>query len=42
LLYEKNIYIAPGEVFGTNGKEYVRASLCTPEEKLKEVLNRLN
>lgn len=42
LLYEKNTYIAPGEIFGSNGKRYLRASLCTPKEKLLEVLERLN
>ena len=41
LLYKKNIFIAPGTVFGTNGEGYIRASLCVTEEVLLEVLNRL-
>jgi len=41
LLYKKNIFIAPGTVFGTNGEGYIRASLCVNEEVLLEVLNRL-
>lgn len=41
LLYEKNIFITPGTIFGSNGEGYVRASLCVSEEVLEEVLNRL-
>jgi aspartate/methionine/tyrosine aminotransferase len=42
LLNKKHIFIAPGNIFGTNGKGYIRASLCMPEAKLKEALYRLN
>lgn len=42
LLYEKDIFIAPGTIFGTNGEGYVRFSLCVPEEKIVEALNRFN
>lgn len=41
LLSEKHIFITPGTVFGTNGEGYIRASLCVPEAKLKEALQRL-
>lgn len=41
LLYENNIFITPGTIFGTNGEHYVRASLCVNEEKLNEVLSRI-
>lgn len=41
LLYEKDIFITPGEVFGSRGKEYVRFSLCVGEEKIREALKRL-
>ena len=42
LLYEKAIFIAPGTIFGSNGAGYVRFSLCVPEEKIVEALNRFN
>ena len=41
LLYDKNIFITPGSIFGSNGEGYVRISLCCDEKKLKEALNRL-
>lgn len=41
LLYEKDIFITPGEIFGSRGMDYVRFSLCVKEEKIKEALNRL-
>lgn len=41
LLYEKDVFITPGTVFGSNGEGYIRASLCVTEEVLNEVLNRL-
>jgi LL-diaminopimelate aminotransferase len=40
LLYEKDLFITPGTVFGTNGEGYIRFSLCIDEEKIKEVLKR--
>ena len=41
LLYNKNIFITPGTIFGTNNNEYIRVSLCVSEEKLNEVLRRI-
>jgi LL-diaminopimelate aminotransferase len=41
LLYEKDVFISPGNIFGSNGEGYIRASLCVSESELKEVLNRL-
>lgn len=40
LLYEKNIFIAPGTIFGSNGEGYIRFSLCVEEEKIKEAIKR--
>ena len=40
LLYEKDIFIAPGTIFGSNGEGYVRFSLCISEEKIKEAITR--
>jgi len=41
LLYNKNIFIAPGFIFGSNGDQYVRISLCAPEEQLNMALERI-
>ncbi|WP_375583808.1 pyridoxal phosphate-dependent aminotransferase [Cyclobacterium xiamenense] len=41
LLYEKDIFITPGEIFGSRGEAHVRFSLCVDEQKIKEALNRL-
>jgi len=40
MLYEKNIFIAPGTIFGNNGEGYIRFSLCVKEEKILEALER--
>lgn len=41
LLYEKNIFITPGKIFGPAGENYVRISLCMPEFKILEAINRI-
>ncbi len=40
LLYDKNIFIAPGTIFGSNGEGYIRFSLCVKEDKIKEAIER--
>lgn len=40
ILIEKNIFITPGTIFGSNGEGYIRFSLCIEEEKIKEALAR--
>ncbi|CAM4030991.1 MULTISPECIES: pyridoxal phosphate-dependent aminotransferase [Flavobacterium] len=40
ILHEKNLFITPGNIFGTNGEGYVRFSLCVNEEKINEALSR--
>lgn len=42
ILYEANVFITPGFIFGSGGDRYVRISLCSKEESLKEALNRIN
>jgi len=42
LLYEHNIFITPGDIFGSNGEGYVRFSLCASKELLTKAINRLN
>ena len=41
LLKEKEVFMTPGSIFGKNGKDYVRASLCVSEADLDTVLQRL-
>ena len=41
ILYETNVFITPGVIFGSNGNRYIRISLCSSESMLKEVLERL-
>lgn len=41
LLYKCNVFITPGGIFGKAADEYIRISLCTNEENLKEVLERI-
>ena len=40
ILYEKNIFITPGTIFGSNGEGYIRFSLCISEDKIKEAISR--
>lgn len=40
VLYSKNVFIAPGTVFGSNGEGYIRLSLCVKREKIKEAIER--
>ena len=41
LLAEKHIFFTPGMIFGSNGNDYLRLSLCVPIDRIKEALNRL-
>jgi len=42
LLYNKDVFITPGMIFGSNGGDYIRFSLCVKEDKIKEVLKRIS
>ena len=42
LLYEKNVFLTPGGIFGSNGERYVRVSLCSAVEVLEEAAARVN
>ena len=42
MLYEKNVFLTPGTVFGSNGEGYIRLSLCVSEAKLEEVISRVS
>ncbi len=41
VLQEARVFITPGFIFGSNGKRYIRISLCAKEEKLAEALERI-
>ena len=41
LLHNNGVFITPGSIFGSNGKNYLRMSLCVKEQTLKEILRRL-
>ena len=42
VLYDKNIFITPGTIFGSNGEGYIRFSLCVTEDKIREAISRFN
>lgn len=42
ILKEHHVFITPGFIFGEQGGDYVRVSLCTPEDRLKEALQRIS
>ncbi|MDD4516640.1 aminotransferase class I/II-fold pyridoxal phosphate-dependent enzyme [Massilibacteroides sp.] len=41
VLYDANVFVTPGFIFGSNGDRYIRISLCAKEEQLQEALNRI-
>ncbi|MFT3981016.1 MAG: aminotransferase class I/II-fold pyridoxal phosphate-dependent enzyme [Ferruginibacter sp.] len=41
VLYNAQVFITPGGIFGTNGNGYVRVSLCCPVEKFEEAIKRI-
>ena len=41
ILYDHDVFVTPGTVFGRQGAGYVRFSLCVPDEEILEVQNRL-
>ena len=41
ILYEKDIFITPGTIFGTQGEGYIRFSLCVNEEQIITAINRM-
>ena len=42
VLYNSNVFITPGGIFGNAGDEYVRVSLCGSIEKFEEAIRRIN
>ena len=41
ILYNCNVFITPGGIFGNNGDNYVRISLCATSEKIKDAVTRV-
>ena len=41
ILYQKDIFIAPGTIFGSQGEGYIRFSLCVSTETIKAAINRI-
>ncbi len=41
VLYASNVFITPGGIFGSAGRQYVRISLCCTEEKIEQGMNRI-
>ena len=41
LLNKNDVFMTPGSIFGKNGKNFIRASLCVSETNLKKVVHRL-
>ena len=41
ILIENAVFITPGGIFGSQGNEYIRITLCAKEEIFKEVIQRI-
>lgn len=41
ILDEASVFLTPGFIFGSEGQQYIRASLCCPQTLLDEALDRI-
>ncbi len=41
ILYNANVFLTPGFIFGSNGNRFIRISLCCNQEMLSEALTRI-
>jgi aspartate/methionine/tyrosine aminotransferase len=41
VLYGANVFVTPGGIFGTAGHNYIRVSLCSTEENIREAISRV-
>jgi aspartate/methionine/tyrosine aminotransferase len=41
ILYDAGVFITPGFIFGKNGEDYIRISLCAKPETLREAAERI-
>ena len=42
ILNSSRVFLTPGSIFGSEGENYIRASLCTKEERILEAIDRIN
>jgi aspartate/methionine/tyrosine aminotransferase len=42
VLQTANVFITPGGIFGSNGNEYIRVSLCAPVQVFEEAIQRIS
>ena len=42
ILYNSNVFITPGGIFGDAGRKYVRVSLCGAVERFEEAIKRIS
>ncbi|MBR98468.1 MAG: aminotransferase [Flavobacteriaceae bacterium] len=42
MLYNKHLFFAPGNIFGSQGEGYIRISLCVNQNEIKTAISRLN
>ena len=42
ILYKSRVFITPGAIFGSAGDKFLRVSLCSPEIKFEESIDRIN
>jgi LL-diaminopimelate aminotransferase len=41
VLYNNNVFITPGGIFGSAGEQHIRVSLCGSIERFEEAINRV-
>ncbi len=41
ILYNANVFITPGGIFGDAGDKYIRVSLCAPVQRFEEAIERI-
>ena len=41
VLYKANVFITPGGIFGNEGNNYIRVSLCSTEQNLEKAINSI-
>jgi len=42
VLYNANVFLTPGGIFGDAGNKYIRISLCATSEKIEEAVQRIS
>lgn len=42
VLEDCRVFITPGGIFGSNGEQYIRVSLCSPQKELRLAIKRLS